>query len=348
MTWRRWRIGVAGVVVLALASTLGSTVALATGRPASAGGEVAAPSTAPASRLQPARTTSRARRAARPTTLAATVRHRTPRGVSALAADLGALVHGHTRRGSWGVLVVSLSRGDTLFAHAADAAMVPASTMKLFTAALALEALGPAHSFQTQVLRDGALGTDGVVRGHLILRGDGDPALSPRFVRGGADAPMALLAQLTAGAGVRRVTGDLVADASAFEPRGIPEGWLTRYAGASYAAPFSALSLNENLVVVRVTPGAPGAPPAVAFEPATDGLEVVNTAVTVSGAGGRLAVYGTPDDRILVSGTVGARSAARRSPPQLLGVQVDAFAVHHRHQALQGGRRQGGHGGGHR
>ena len=304
----------AGALALALGAA--SAVASATGRPVAATGDTAARTMAPALRLQPsrttARTTARSRRAARPVP-AATVRHRTPRGVPALAADFGALVRGHTRRGSWGVLVVSLSRGDTLFAHAPDAAMVPASTMKLFTAALALEALGPAHSFQTQVLRDGALGSDGVVRGHLILRGDGDPALSSRFVRGGADAPMALLAQLTAGAGIRRVTGDLIADASAFEPRGIPEGWLTRYAGASYAAPFSALSLNENLVVVRVTPGEPGAPPTVAFEPATDGLDVVNTATTVSGAGGRLSVYGTPDDRILVSGTVGARSAPRRT-----------------------------------
>ncbi|MEN9816235.1 MAG: D-alanyl-D-alanine carboxypeptidase, partial [Gemmatimonadota bacterium] len=68
-----------------------------------------------------------------------------------------------------------------------------------------------------------------------------------------------------------------------------------------------------NLVVVRVTPGAPGAPPVVAFEPATDGLTVVNSATTVSGSGGRLSVYGTPDDRILVAGTIGARSAPRRT-----------------------------------
>lgn len=214
------------------------------------------------------------------------LRYRTPHGVEALAADLTRFLGGHTRRGSWGALVVSLSRGDTLFAHGADDAMVPASTMKLFTAALALDALGPAHSLRTEVLRDGPLDPQGVVRGNLILRGEGDPSLSPRFVRGGADAPMALLAELTAGAGVKRVAGDLIADASAFEARGIPEGWLSRYAGASYAAPFSALSLNENVVVVRVTPGAPGAPPTVAFEPATDGLTVVNSATTAGGGAG--------------------------------------------------------------
>ncbi|MEN9818465.1 MAG: D-alanyl-D-alanine carboxypeptidase [Gemmatimonadota bacterium] len=328
MTWGRWRRAarVAAAAALALASGWAPAWAVPTAaRPAArAAPGVPVDATATDAPQPPRRATARpkpratprastrTRRTPRPAP-AAMVRHRTPRGAAALATDLGALLGGHTRRGSWGALVVSLSRGDTLFAHAPDAAMVPASTMKLFTAALALDALGPAHSFRTEVLRDGALGSDGVVRGHLILRGDGDPALSPRFVRGGADAPMALLAQLTAGAGIRRVTGDLIADATAFEARGIPEGWLTRYAGASYAAPFSALSLNENLVVVRVTPGAPGAPPAVAFEPATDGLTVVNSATTVSGGGGRLSVYGTADDRILVSGTIGARSAPRRT-----------------------------------
>jgi D-alanyl-D-alanine carboxypeptidase/D-alanyl-D-alanine-endopeptidase (penicillin-binding protein 4) len=253
---------------------------------------------------------------------AARLPYRTPRGVDALADALKDYLGGHTRGGNWGALVVSLSRGDTLFAHAADRPMQPASTMKLFTAALALDALGPNHSFRTEVLRDGPLDAQGVVRGNLILRGDGDPSLSPRFVRGGLDAPMALVAELTAGAGVRRVTGDLIADASAFERRGIPEGWLTRYAGASYAAPFSALSLNDNLVVVRVTPGAPNAPPQVDFEPATEGLVVVNTARTVAGRGGRLVVHGTSDHHILVAGTIGAGSAPRRtvvvagSPPR--------------------------------
>lgn len=277
---------------------------------------------APPPRRKPAPPQSRRPRRASRAPASAPLRYRMPRGVAALADDLRDLLSGHTRGGRWGALVVSLSRGDTLFTHEADQQMQPASTMKLFTAALALDALGPHHSFRTEVLRDGVLDGQGIVRGNLILRGEGDPSLSPRFVRGGLDGPMALMAELTAGAGVRRVTGDLIADASAFERRGIPEGWLSRYAGASYAAPFSALSLNDNLVVVRVTPGAPGTPPQVAFEPATEGLEVVNTARTVAGRGGRLVVNSTSDHHILVAGTIGAAGAPRRtvvvagSPPR--------------------------------
>jgi len=135
------------------------------------------------------------------------LRHTTPRGAGALTADLTALLGSRTRNGEWGAMVVSITRGDTLFAHGADSKLVPASTMKLFTAAVALDKLGAEHTFSTDVLREGAMGADGTLTGNLILRGDGDPSLSPRFVRGGPAASMTLLAQLVAGAGIKRVRG---------------------------------------------------------------------------------------------------------------------------------------------
>jgi D-alanyl-D-alanine carboxypeptidase len=59
------------------------------------------------------------------------------------------------------------------------------------------------------------------VRGDLVVRGDGDPSFSRRFWAGpeygtGYDAPVRALARRVAAAGVKHVTGDLVADASAF------------------------------------------------------------------------------------------------------------------------------------
>ena len=239
------------------------------------------------------------------------LRFTTPRGASALGSDLATLLGARTRTGKWGAMVISLTRGDTLFAHAPDERLVPASTMKLFTAAIALEKLGPNHTFSTDVLRDGPL-EEGVVRGNLVLRGDGDPALSSRWVRGGPDAPMSMLAKFTAGAGVQRVTGDLIADASAFESRRIPEGWLSRYAGAGYAAPFSALSLNENIVIVAITPGKTGGAATVALEPATRALTVTNTVKTVAGTRMRVTARRIGDDRVTVSGTIGSRAGTAR------------------------------------
>lgn len=240
------------------------------------------------------------------------LRFTTPRGADALTTDLSQLLASRTRNGDWGAMVVSISRGDTLFARGADTRLVPASTMKLFTTAVALDRLGPEYAFSTDVLRDGPVDNIGTLKGNLVIRGDGDPALSPRFVRGAPDAAMTLLAQFTSGAGIRHVTGDLIADASAFESRRIPEGWLTRYAGAAYAAPFSALSLNENVVIVGITPGGVGDDARVALEPATRGLTITNTARTVAGASTRLSIRRAGDDRVLVSGTIGARAGTRR------------------------------------
>ena len=209
-------------------------------------------------------------------------------------------------------MVVSLSRGDTLFARNPDTQMLPASTMKLFTSALAFERLGPDHTFSTDVLRDGSMEAGGVVRGNLILRGDGDPSMSPRFVQGGPDAAVTMLAQFVVGAGVTHVMGDLIADASAFESRRIPDGWLARYAEASYAAPFSALSLNENIVIVVVSPRGARGGVTVALEPATRGLIVTSTARTVPGSAARLSIHRVGENRVMVSGTIGSRASTRR------------------------------------
>lgn len=253
--------------------------------------------------------TTRAKRPARAAVIPA-LRFSTPRNAAALTSDLNSLLGSRTTNGNWGAMVVSLTRGDTLFAQNPDARLVPASTMKLFTSAIALDRLGPDHTFSTDVLRDGTLEPGGVVRGNLILRGDGDPSMSPRFVRGGPDASMTLLAQFAAGAGIKHVTGDLIADASAFESRKIPEGWLTRYAGAGYAAPFSALSLNENIVIVGVSPGS--GTPSVFLEPATSGITVTSAVRVVPGAGASLSIRRVGEDRVLVTGTIGARASARR------------------------------------
>jgi D-alanyl-D-alanine carboxypeptidase len=163
-------------------------------------------------------------------------------------------------------MVVSLTRGDTLYAYNAGEPMLPASTMKLLTSAIAFERFGPTYQFSTDALRDGAVGPDGTLTGNLYIRGDGDPALSGKFLPGGPSAPMNKLADLVAQKGIKRITGNIIGDASGFDDQKIPEGWLTRYLQAGYAARVSALSLNENLIAVAVTPTTPGKPAVVTLD----------------------------------------------------------------------------------
>ena len=261
-------------------------------------------------RRAPRSSVSRGEIASKPAVLSWT----SPHGVESLESDLRGALTQHTRRGQWGVMVVSLSRGDTLFRESPDAMMQPASTMKMYTSVLALDRFGPDYVFKTSALQDGVLNPDGLLAGNLYLRGSGDPSLSPRFW--GTTNPMDSLAQLIVASGVRRIHGDIVGDASAFDPQLVPEGWQSRYLGAAYAARVSALSLNENLVWVVAQ--AQDKKPIVTLDPATTTIPVQSTVRVVGGSGGRISAVRQKDGTILVRGSIGTSA-----PPQRYSLVVD-------------------------
>ena len=253
----------------------------------------------------------RARRTTRRPPAVPAVRYSTTRSSDDLATTLANLA-GRIKGGMWGGMVISLTRGDTLYAYNAGEEMLPASTMKLLTSSLAFETFGPNYQFSTDALRDGAVGPDGTLSGNLYIRGDGDPALSGKFLPGGSSAPMNKLADLVVQKGIKRVTGNIIGDASGFDDQKVPAGWLSRYLQASYAARVSALSLNENLVAVAVTPTAPGQPAKVALEPSTSAIPLVANVRTVAGGGARLGFRKQSDGTIVANGSIGTRAGTRR------------------------------------
>lgn len=239
------------------------------------------------------------------------VRYSTTRSPDDLSTTLSNLA-GRIRGGMWGGMVVSLTRGDTLYAYNAGEQMLPASTMKLLTSAIAFERFGPNYQFSTDALRDGQVGPDGTLTGNIYIRGDGDPALSGKFLPGGPSAPMNRLADFVAQKGIKHITGNVIGDASGFDDQKVPDGWLSRYLQASYAARVSALSLNENVVVVAVTPTAPGKSANVVLEPSTSAIPLVASVRTVAGGGARLRFRKQGDGTIGATGSIGSRAGTRR------------------------------------
>jgi len=228
-----------------------------------------------------------------------------PRTVASLMSDMTSMA-GRIRSGQFGIMAVSLTRGDTLFSENAGTPLMPASTMKMLTSTMAFERLGPHYRFSTDVLQDGTLSPDGTLTGNVYLRGDGDPSLSGRYLQGGPGAPMNFLADQMVSRGVKHITGDVIGDATAFDDEKVPQGWLSRYLQAGYAARVSGLSLNENLVWVTVTPDG------VKLEPATTAIPLVSNVRTVPGGGASLSVRRQGDGTILVSGRIGSSSPPRR------------------------------------
>jgi serine-type D-Ala-D-Ala carboxypeptidase/endopeptidase (penicillin-binding protein 4) len=201
----------------------------------------------------------------------------------------------------WGVMAVSLDRGDTLFSMNPDGPIAPASNQKLFSTAAALYYLGPDFRYSTYLLSDGET-EGGVLQGDLILYGTGDPAMSARML-GRSLGPLQDLVDSLVARGVRQIAGDVVGDGSYFDDRYLGEGWSPSYRLASYSAPVGALSLAENLISIRVLPGAVGSPAQLRTVPATSGLTVYNEVRTV--ASGATRVRFDHDERgIVLSGQI--------------------------------------------
>lgn len=106
------------------------------------------------------------------------------------------------------VTVQALDQNAPLLAHNAQTPMNPASVMKLVTTYAALEMLGPAATWQTNVYSETQPDADGNLQGNLYVQGSGDPKLN-------LENFWILLRQLRA-RGVRHIGGDLVLDRSRF------------------------------------------------------------------------------------------------------------------------------------
>ena len=136
------------------------------------------------------------------------------------------------RSAFWGIEAVDLDTGKTVFSRDASSLFTPASNIKLFTAALALDRLGPDFHFRTRVLSAEAPDRDGVVRGALFLVGGGDPNLSAREVpyRKGPVTGNPLgwveeMADQVASRGVKKIAGSVIGDDTWYVWEPHPEGW---------------------------------------------------------------------------------------------------------------------------
>src|SRR5262249_22199160 len=136
------------------------------------------------------------------------------------------------RRGHWGIEVVRLSDGKVLYSRNAEQLYLPASNMKLYTTAAALENLGPDFKFRTTVETDTAPDADGRV-GDIYLVGRGDPFLGYRVLPdvpqpAPGEPPDAALQKLADGLvakGVREVRGKIIADDTYFIYEPHSRGW---------------------------------------------------------------------------------------------------------------------------
>ncbi|HEV2837183.1 MAG TPA: D-alanyl-D-alanine carboxypeptidase/D-alanyl-D-alanine-endopeptidase, partial [Pyrinomonadaceae bacterium] len=229
-----------------------------------------------------------------------------------------------------GIKVTSLDTGRVLFEANAGKLLRPASNMKIYTVATALDRLTPEYRFSTSVFAPTRPDSNGVVRGDLRIYGRGDPTIAARFNNGDYLKAIDDLAARIAAAGVKRVEGDLVGDETYFVGPKYGSGWewedLTWY----YGAEVTPLTVNDNALDLFVKPGAAVGQPALITTGPPDPLLTIVNRVTTSAKGMRreLSIHrGLGENTIIVTGTIpledrGYTGAIGISHPALLFVYL--------------------------
>jgi len=199
------------------------------------------------------------------------------------------------RTAFWGIQIVDLATGKTLYQLNPDHYFVPASNTKLFSTALALNRLGPDFTFRTRVFADAPPDDAGCVKGLRII-GGGDPNLSARAIpyrtgpiTGNALAAMEDLAGQLVRRGVKRVDGPIVGDDTWYVWQPYAVGWAIDDPQSDDGPPISALTLTDNAQTLAIQPGASvGDVAALTLNPPIEFYRIENRVRTVDLGGTRI------------------------------------------------------------
>lgn len=209
-----------------------------------------------------------------------------------------------------GIHVTDLKTGKTVYARNENRFFLPASNMKLFTSALALQKLGPAYRFETRILQE--------TGGDLVLSGSGDPSLNGRtypYRKDAVPAPplraIAEMADQVVSTGLTRIPGDIVGDDRLYPWAPYPPNWSQDDVIHESGAPISALSVADNFITVTVSPGALAGDPAVlSLSPPIEYFSIDNRVTTVAANGpAQVNVARMPGTRqVLLTGRIPLKS----------------------------------------
>ncbi|MBC6489993.1 D-alanyl-D-alanine carboxypeptidase/D-alanyl-D-alanine-endopeptidase [Flavihumibacter stibioxidans] len=189
------------------------------------------------------------------------------------------------KHATWSLVVADAVTGAILFDHNGQAALAPASTLKVITSITAFELLGIDFRYETRLGYRGRL-SDGTLEGDMILQGSGDPSLgSWRYAGTGSEDLLGQMGNAMVARGIRYVHGDIIADTAGWNNEPIPDGWIWQDMGNYYGAGSWKFNWNENQYDVILKSGRqPGSV-----------VEIVSTKPVLAGVTLRSALTAGPD-----------------------------------------------------
>ncbi|MBS0615203.1 MAG: D-alanyl-D-alanine carboxypeptidase/D-alanyl-D-alanine-endopeptidase [Verrucomicrobia bacterium] len=150
-----------------------------------------------------------------------------------------------------GIEVISMKTREVLYKKNTDQLFIPASTLKLFTAAAATSILGVDYRFETKLYRDEG--------GSLYLQGSGDPSLSQDDLR-----KMIRDLKIQGSFDVQNV----FVDNFVFDPFWQGPGWMWDEPPDFWNSPSDGLTVDHSSISFYVTPAKQeGLPPSIVVDP---------------------------------------------------------------------------------
>ncbi|MDX1651084.1 MAG: D-alanyl-D-alanine carboxypeptidase/D-alanyl-D-alanine-endopeptidase [Brumimicrobium sp.] len=177
-------------------------------------------------------------------------------------------------------------------------ALSPASVVKLFTTAAAFEVLGKDYKPVTRLYIDKNPDSLGVLRGDVFIRGGGDPTLGSRFFyeRENQDDFLDEWLKVLKHLGIKKITGRIIADGSAFGYEGAPDGWSWSDLGNYYGSGPSGCVIYDNMTYLHFSTSRElnGLTTLDSMTPKIEGYSLFNSVSTYSSSRDNAYIYGGP------------------------------------------------------
>ncbi|RJF90619.1 D-alanyl-D-alanine carboxypeptidase/D-alanyl-D-alanine-endopeptidase [Sphingomonas cavernae] len=204
-------------------------------------------------------------------------------------------------------LVVTTADGKDLIAISPDDRFIPASNTKIFTTAAAYATLSALDQPDTNGGAAVRLDDDGPGAPDVVLIGRGDARLSSA-----ADCAANCLAALADAVAARtRIVGNIVGDDTLFPDERWSPGMSWNNISSRYGTATSALTLDDNELLLVATPGTAGTPPHVAL--AHPYYTIENHALTVAAGEENLSIDRAPNGSVVrLTGSIPVGAAPER------------------------------------
>jgi len=194
-------------------------------------------------------------------------------------------------------LAINLKNDSVVGSIKDSISLPPASTVKLFSTATAIELLGPNFSPKTKIYSNTFVAKDSILQGNLYIRGAADISLGSQYFNAEDSLSQFLMswADSLYRKGIRKITGDIIGDGSAFGYNGVPNGWAYDDIGNYYGAYPAGLSIYDNWVRFYFQVPAPKLKPILLKTfPVVPNLTLKNQLIAVNGVGDNSVIYGGP------------------------------------------------------